>query len=93
MTLVGSGIIGPGTAEYFDVVLTGGHSYLVDVQPTEPGVDFDLHVYDEHGNLVDQDVSPARDAYCGIRPRWTGPFRLVVESARGTSAYRIRVQD
>ena len=93
MSLVGSGVIGPGTAEAFDVVLTGGHNYLVDVQPIEPGVDFDLHVFDENGHLITQDVSPARDAYCAIQPRWTGPFRLVVESARGTSAYRIQVQD
>jgi hypothetical protein len=92
MALIGSGVIGPGTAEAFEVVLRAGQAYLVDVQPTEPGVDFDLHVFDENGNLVDQDVSPARDAYCTVRPRWTGPFRLVVESARGTSAYRIQVQ-
>ena len=93
MSLVGSGVIGPGGAEAFDVVLTGGHQYMIDVQPTEPGVDFDLHVFDENGKLVSQDVSAARDAYCAIQPRWTGAFRLVVESARGVSPYRIQVHD
>jgi hypothetical protein len=93
MSLVGSGVIGPGEAEAFDVLLTAGHTYAIAVQPTEPNVDFDLHIYDENGNLVAQDDSYARDAYCGVTPKWTGPFRLVVNSAHGTSAYQIRVQD
>jgi len=93
MPLIGSGVIGPGGSEYFDVVLHGGHTYAIYVQPFEPGVDFDLHVYDENGNLVDEDMSTAADAYCSITPRWTGPFRLVVQSARGLSGYRIQVQE
>jgi hypothetical protein len=93
MPLVGSGVIGHGSAEAFDVFLTAGHTYAIAVQPTEPGVDFDLHVFDQNGNMVAQDNSYARDAYCGITPAWTGPFRLVVESAQGTSAYEIRVHE
>jgi hypothetical protein len=93
MGLVGSGVIGPGGAEYFDVVLHGAHTYQVMVQPMEIGVDFDLHVYDENGNLVNEDISPAANAYCAITPRWTGPFRLVVNSTRGISSYQIQVLD
>ena len=93
MGLIGSGVIGPGGVEYFDVVLTGNHLYQVDVEPTEVGVDFDLHVYDENGNLVSEDVSESPSAYCQILPRWTGPFRIVVNSVRGMSAYRIAVRD
>ena len=93
MSLVGSGIIGPGVAEYFDVVLRTGGSYLVHVHPFEAGVDFDLKIFDENGNLVSEDTSPATDAYCAVTPRWTGPFRMVVESARGASAFRIEVVD
>jgi hypothetical protein len=93
MALVGQGIIGPGGAEFFDVVLQGGHTYSVMVNPFEPGVDFDLHVYDENGNLITEDITTAADAYCAITPRWTGPFRLVVNSARGLSGYQIRVQE
>ena len=93
MALVGNGIIGPGGSEFFDVVLQGGHTYAVAVQPFEPGVDFDLHVYDESGNLITEDITTAPDAYCAITPRWTGPFRLVVNSVRGISAYRIQVMD
>jgi len=52
------------------VVLRAGQAYSVDAQPTEPGVDFDLHVFDENGDLVDQDVSPASDR--GRPPRCPG---------------------
>jgi hypothetical protein len=93
MALVGSGVIGPGGTEYFDVVLQGGHTYAVDVQPVEPGVDFDLRIYDENGNLITEDVSTTPDAYCNVTPRWTGPFRLMVNSARGVSGYQIQVRE
>jgi hypothetical protein len=93
MPLVGSGVIGPGGSNYFDVVLSGGHTYAVVVQPTEPSVDFDLYVYDENGNLITQDDSAAANAYCAITPRWTGPFRLIVKAHRGFSDYRIAVQE
>jgi hypothetical protein len=93
MPLVGSGVIGPGGAEYFDVVLSGGHTYSVLVQPFDPTVDFDLYVYDENGNLITQDASPAANAYCAITPRWTGPFRLEVKAYRGMAGYRIQVQE
>jgi hypothetical protein len=93
MGLVGQGVIGPGQAEMFDVVLRGGVRYGIFVHPFEPGVDFDLHVYDENGNLIEQDITTASDAYCFVTPRWTGPFRLKVDSARGASGFRIVVQD
>jgi len=93
MPLVGSGLLGPGGSEYFDIVLSGGHTYAVHVEPFEPTVDFDLFVYDENGNLITQDNSIAANAYCAITPRWTGPFRLIVKSHRGFSGYRIQVQD
>jgi hypothetical protein len=93
MALVGSGVLGPGQAEYIDVALRGGVTYSVYVAPVEPGVDFDLYVYDENGNLVVQDTRDISDAHCLITPLWTGTFRLVVKAARGLSAYQIRVQD
>lgn len=93
MPLVGSGVIGPGGSEYFDVVLTANHRYSVFVDAFDNSVDFDLQVYDENGNLIDSDVTPAADAYCTITPRWTGPFRLIVNAHRGMSGYRIQVQE
>jgi hypothetical protein len=74
-------------------VLSANHTYAVFVDALDDTVDFDLHVYDENGNLINQDVSTAADSYCTITPRWTGPFRLVVNSARGLSEYRIQVQE
>jgi hypothetical protein len=93
MPLVGSGVIGPGGSEYFDIVLTGGHTYAVLVEPSDPTVDFDLYVHDENGKLVTQDNSLAADAYCAVTPLWTGPFRLIVKAHRGFSGYRIQVQE
>jgi hypothetical protein len=93
MGLIGSGVVGPGAAEHFDVLLTGNHTYQVFVNPVNPGVDFDLHVFDENGIQVTEDISPSADAYCVITPRWTGPFRLVVNSIHGVSAYQIQVQE
>ena len=52
----------------------------------------DLFVYDERGNLVSLDDSPAADAVCAVTPAWTGPFRLKVKAHRGLSGYRIQVQ-
>ena len=92
MPLIGSGLIGPGGSEYFDIVLNGGHTYAVMVEPTDPTVDFDLYVYDENGNLVTLDDSVRANAYCAITPRWTGLFRLLVKAHRGLSPYRIQVQ-
>jgi hypothetical protein len=42
MPAIGTGVVGPGQAEYFDVTLQSGHTYSVDVEPTDPNVDFDL---------------------------------------------------
>jgi hypothetical protein len=93
MGLVGSGVLGPGQAEYYQVVLKGGVTYSVYVDPDEPGVDFDLAIFDENGNLVTYDTDETSNALCFVTPKWTGPFRLVVKSARGTSTYKIRVED
>lgn len=92
MGLVGSGVLGPGQAEYFGVALRSGVTYSIYVLPSEPGVDFDLFVHDESGNLVSQDTSTSSDALCLITPVWTGPFRLTVKSSRGLSTYSIRVE-
>jgi hypothetical protein len=93
MALVASGRLRPGEAEYMDVTLRGEVAYEVFVHPDEPGVDFDLSIFDEGGNLVAQDTDIDSDALCVVRPVWTGPFRLVVNSARGTSTYRTLVQE
>jgi hypothetical protein len=93
MGLVASGRLRPGEAEYMEVTLRGEIAYEVFVHPDEPGVDFDLRIFDERGNLIEQDTDIDGDAVCVVRPAWTGPFRLVVNSARGTSTYRTLVQE
>lgn len=92
MALIGSGVLGPGQAEYFDVALQSGVRYSVYVAPSDPSVDFDLYVYDENANLITQDTTTDSNALCYVTPRWSGPFRLVVKAARGLSTYSIRVE-
>jgi hypothetical protein len=91
MSLVGHGVLGPGQAENFDVLLQSGVTYQVYVKPTDPSVDFDLYIYDESGNVVAQDNSTSSDALCNVTPLWTGPFRLHVKCARGASYYGIAI--
>jgi hypothetical protein len=91
MPVVGAGVIGTGQAQYLDVVLQGGRTYSFSVHPSEPGVDFDLHIYDQNGNLVAWDESPAADAYGMVTPMITGPFRIVVNAVDGMAAYQVEV--
>ena len=91
MPVVGAGVIGTGQAEYLDLMLEGGHTYSFSVHPSERNVDFDLHIYDQNGNLVSWDESPAADAYGVVTPFITGPFRIVVNSTQGMSTYQVEV--
>lgn len=91
MPVVGAGVIGTGQAEYLDVMLEGGRRYSFSVHPSERNVDFDLHIYDQNGNLVAWDESPAADAYGVVTPIFTGPFRIVVNSHQGMSTYQVEV--
>jgi hypothetical protein len=92
MPLVGSGQLGPGQVAYYNIVLRANVTYRVYVRPNRSGVDFDLRIYDENGNLVQWDEDPASDAECFITPRWTGPFRVEVIAAFGGSGYGIIVE-
>jgi len=91
MALIGSGILGPGQAEYVDLVLQSGVTYSIFVDASDPSVDFDLYVFDERGGAVAQDTTTDSDALCYVTPLWTGPFRLVVKAARGMSTYTVSV--
>lgn len=91
MPVVGAGVIGTGQAEYLDVMLEGGRRYSFSVHPSERNVDFDLHIYDQNGNLVAWDESPAADAYGVVTPIFTGPFRIVVNAYQGMSTYQVEV--
>ena len=83
MAVVGAGVIGTGQAQHLDVVLEGGRTYSFSVHPSEPGVDFDLHIYDQNGNLVTWDESPAADAYGMVTPFITGPFESWSTRSKG----------
>ena len=91
MPVVGAGVIGTGQAQYLDVVLEGGRTYSINVLPSEAGVDFDLHIYDQNGVLVSWDETAAADAHGVVTPIFTGPFRIVVNSVGGMATYQVEV--
>ena len=91
MSVVATGMIGTGQSQFLDVVLEGGHTYWINVHPSEAGVDFDLHIYDQNGNVVSWDETPAADAHGTATPLITGPFRIVVNSVEGMAAYRVEI--
>ena len=93
MALVGTGVIGPGQSESFSVLLNAGITYRIYVAPSDASVDFDLWIRDENGNVIAYDNTTDPDALCEVTPRWTGPFLMSVQSARGLSSYTISVQD
>ena len=87
------GPLGPGESESWEVILKGQKVYNIFVQAHEPGVDFDLYVYDEYGNLIDIDDEIDSSAYCSIVTNWTGPFQIVIECARGFSTYQLAIEE
>jgi hypothetical protein len=89
--LIGSGTLSRGQNDQYSVFLKGNVTYAVYVRPDRSGVDFDLHIYDQNNNLVEWDEAPDSDALCRVTPRWSGPFRLVVIAAAGSSSYKILV--
>ena len=70
---------GNGGSFRYTIYFDGGRYASVSVRSLD-GCDYDLYVYDENGNLIDQDVSYSPSAYVGFTPRWTGPFSIVVKN-------------
>ena len=79
MGLVASGMLRPDEAEYMDVTLRGEVTYEVFVHPDEPGVDFDLRIFDERGNLIEQDTDIDSDAVCVDREPPEGDLEGAVD--------------
>jgi hypothetical protein len=79
------------SADRFEVTLRGGEVTTI-VVSGDGDTDLDLYVYDENGGLVGCDEDPTDDCLVLVRPRWTGPFTIVVRN-RGSvwNAYRIAV--
>jgi hypothetical protein len=40
--------------------------------------DLDLYIYDENGNLIDEDEDYTDDCYASFVPRWRGTFKVVI---------------
>jgi hypothetical protein len=64
---------------YSSVVFRAGELAVVQIQG-DGSTDLDVFVYDEDGNLVAQGIGPTDYERVTWTPRWTGPFRIVVEN-------------
>jgi hypothetical protein len=87
-----SGHLGPGQQDQYLEVFERGFTYEIYVNPIGSEADFDLYLYDENDSLIDVDDNPDSDALCTVTPRWTGPFKIVVECHSGRSDYVILVE-
>ena len=85
------GNLNTGESDDFVCELRGTVTYRILVDADEPGVDFDLFIYDEKGKLVNKDSGPATDAECVVTPEYTQYFRFVIKSDHGVSNYSISI--
>ncbi len=88
---VASGVVVPGEAHLFELVLQAGFSYHIYAQPDDEQADLDIELYDPENVLVAEDTTTNRDAYCVVTPPWTGQYQLVVFCVSGRGYYRVFV--
>jgi hypothetical protein len=90
--LADSGYLETGGEARYIVELESEVTYSIYVNPDDPEVDLDMYVFDENGNVIDQDSDIDSDAFCTVTPVWTGPFEIVVTCAAGSGDYQITVE-
>jgi hypothetical protein len=67
--------------------LDANRSYHVAAVCDEDCLDIDLHLYDDNGNLVDQDTADDDIPYVSVTPKWSATFTIRV-SIPVCTAYR-----
>lgn len=67
------------SSDTFVVTFRGGEAAVVGVIG-DGDTDLDLFVYDENGRLIGADEDSTDRCLVCFRPRWTGPFRIVVRN-------------
>ncbi len=84
-------IVQPLTSDYYTVTLRAGELTIIALSGSGTS-DLDLYLYDENGNLIEQDLGMNDSARVSVVPRWTGPFRVRVQN-RGMrpNLYRLDV--
>jgi hypothetical protein len=67
------------TVYYSDLTFIGGELAIIDVQG-DGDTDLDCWVYDENGNLIEEDTDYTDHCILRWTPSWTGPFELVIKN-------------
>lgn len=76
---------------YTDIVVTlyQGNEYAFIAGGCDDAYDVDIYLYDENGNLIDQDQTQDTAAVVAVTPRWTGTFlvRVVMYNSTPNGAH------
>ena len=77
--------VNPGRIDVYTITFRGGE--LAEVLVVGDGDnDLDLMIYDENGNLIEQDTDATDRCYVSWTPAWTGPFKVKIKNL-GSSVY------
>ena len=73
-----TGVLRDGTYRIHSVTLRAGYSYTLAGACDDDCDDLDLQIFDENGNLIDEDLLEDDIPVVSVSPSWTGVFRVKV---------------
>jgi hypothetical protein len=73
-----SGMLEHGYSRVHNVTLRSGVEYTFVGACDRDCSDLDLQLYDQNGNLIDEDLLRDDVPVVSVTPKWTGPFRVKV---------------
>lgn len=79
------GRLDPCTSETYKWTIMAGEDAVIVIGDGD--CDLDLFVYDENGNLIDEDTDGTDRCVCDWNHSWTGQFKVKVNNNRGCNVY------
>lgn len=80
-----------GRRYFFRTTLFRGNSYMI-IAAGDSGVrDLDIQLYDENGNLIDDDDDNDSTPIVEVSPSWSGTFYVVVKMYRGSGYSNVAI--
>ncbi|MGE0830758.1 MAG: hypothetical protein AB7O04_15595 [Hyphomonadaceae bacterium] len=77
-----SGGLRQGQSRYFNVTLEAGSEYQIIGVCDSSCMDLDMRLYDQNGAPISENLATDNVPIVSSRPRWTGPFRVMVTMYR-----------
>jgi hypothetical protein len=66
-------------SDYYTLDLRKGYTYKIVAVCDADCSDMDLKIYDENGNLIDEDTESDDTPIVNVTPKWTGEYELYVK--------------